>query len=434
MKKEGTVEKIITRVVIGLCFFFLALIIACAIAIKAGATSLYKMDHSIETKVYETSPEDDFFTSIYKGYNNAIFAAKNYTEAYSNDLLLGRTQIVENEVRYKHALGFKIFAPGEYNSLLYLEGGYLASANPKEKKESVQKIATKIKSLKDVAEESGAHFIYMQTPGNIDKFGDTDINQIKDFANYNADLLVEDLEGYGIECFDIRYNMHTSFDDYRSLFFRTDHHWRQPVALWATNELCQVLNEQFGFEYDDRFYQEDQYDIEVLPEHYLGSLGRKATLAAATPDDFELMHPKFDCHLKLSLDQKGQDGEPWIQEGNFDALYDMYEMNFNDIYWRECFLALLSFYGTGKASVENLDTDKEDYIIFVADSLCIPMTGFLSLNCKKVELIDPRYFKGNIKEYIRQAKPDIVINSYSTTIIQDYYPIFDFDGKLELGN
>ena len=31
--------------------------------------------------------------------------------------------------------------------------------------------------------------------------------------------------------------------------------------------------------------------------------------------------------------------------------------------------------------------------------------------------------------YILEHKPDIVINTYSTTIIQDYYSIFDFDAK-----
>ena len=63
----------------------------------------------------------------------------------------------------------------------------------------------------------------------------------------------------------------------------------------------------------------------------------------------------------------------------------------------------------------------------MADSLCIPVTGFLSLNAKKVELIDPRYYDGSIKDYIMETKPDYVISSYSVTIIQDYYPIFNFD-------
>lgn len=428
MEKEGKVEKIITRIVIGICFLFLALIIFCAIAIKAGVSSLNVLDHSIDTKVYEVNPEDNVFSKIYKGYNNGVYAAKNYTDAYSNDLLIGRTKIVENEVRYKRDLmGFKIYAPSEYNSLLYLEDGYLASANPKETKESIQKIATKINGLKDVVEGTGADFIYIQTPGNIDKFGDKDINQIKDYANYNADLLVDDLRAYGIHCFDIRDDIHESFDIYRCLFFRNDHHWKQPVALWATSEISKELNKDFGFKYDDKYYDINNYNVEVYPEYYLGSLGRKATLAATTPDDFELMHPKFDCHLKLSLDKKVPEGIPWVSEGGFEALYDMDEFNYDNIYWRECYLALTSFYGTGKVTVENLETDSDEYILFVADSLCIPVTGFISLNCKKSELIDSRYYKGNIKEYIKQNKPDIVVCSYSTTIVQDYYSIFNYD-------
>ena len=172
-------------------------ILAVFIAIKCGATELFKMDRSIETKVYDIKEEEGAFSKINKGYSNGIYAAKNYTEAYSNDLLLGRTALVENEVRYKNLIGWNLFAPTEYNSLLYLENGYLAGANKKESTETIQNIATKIKSLKDVSEEAGAEFIYMQTPGNIDKFGDEGINRVKDFANDNADALIADLKDYG---------------------------------------------------------------------------------------------------------------------------------------------------------------------------------------------------------------------------------------------
>ena len=431
MEQEGKVEKIITRIVIGILFAFLLSIIVVAVLIKAGKTELFRMDHSIETKVYEIGKDDNVFQKVSKGYSNAVYAAKNYTDAYSNDLLLGRRKIVETEVRYKNLIGFKIYAPGEYNSLLYLENGYLASANPKESPEAIQKIATKIKSLSDTAAEAGAEFFYMQTPGNIDKYGDSEINQVQDFANYNADLLVEDLKGYGIDCLDIRDNIHAAFDDYRSLFFRTDHHWRQPVALWATNELCAYLHEHYGITYDASYYDADRWEIEVLKEHYLGSLGRKATLAETKPDDFELMHPQFATDLKLSLDKKGPFEEKYTQEGSWEVLYDMYEMNYEDIYWRECYLALLAFYGTGDAVVENKNADNDISIMIVGDSLCIPVTAFLALNVKKAALIDPRYFEGSIKDYILRVKPDIVISSYSTTIIQDYYPIFDFDKKIE---
>ena len=68
----------------------------------------------------------------------------------------------------------------------------------------------------------------------------------------------------------------------------------------------------------------------------------------------------------------------------------------------------------------------DTYILIVGDSLAIPMTSLLALNCSRVELIDPRYFEGSIKEYVTEQKPDYVISTYSTTIIQDYYAIFDF--------
>ncbi|MCQ2530195.1 MAG: DHHW family protein [Lachnospiraceae bacterium] len=421
MGKEGRVEKIITRIILGIMVVFLLLILAVFIAIKSGATELFKMDRSIETKVYDIKAEDDAFAKIYKGYSNGIYAAKNYTEAYSNDLLLGRTALVENEVRYKNLIGWKLFAPTEYNSILYLDNGYLAGANKKESSETIGNIATKIKSLKDVSEEAGAKFFYLQTPGNIDKFGDEGINRVKDFANDNADALIADLKDYGIQCLDLRDNIEATFEDYHSLFFRTDHHWRQPVALWATNELCSYMEEQYGLEYDETLYDPDQYEMEFLEKNYLGSLGRKATLAATDPDDFEILHPKFATELHFTQDREDID-----RTGPWEVLYDYDEINYDGIYWRECFLGLLSYYGTGRCTIENKNAERPETVLLVADSLCIPVTAFLSLNYEKVELLDGRYFEGSIKDYIRESKPDVVISSYTTTVIEEGYSIFDF--------
>ncbi len=421
-KKKISFEKISTRIVIILMVLFLLSVIGCAIAIKAGATDLFKMDHDIDTVVYEVSEDDNTAMRIYKGYNNGVYAAENYVDAYSKDLLLGRHRMVEAAVTYKNLIGWKIFAPGEYNSILYLDNGYMANANGKESDESIMKIATKIKGLKDTSEEAGAKFFYMQTPGNVDKYGDPKINNVKDYANYNADLLISDLKGYGIPCLDLRDNIHETFDDYHSLFFKTDHHWRQPIALWACGELSGYLNDNYHLDFDPSIYDQDNYEIKVRKSYYLGSLGRRATLAAATPDDFEILYPKFDTDITFLMENKGIN-----KQGDFTITYDYEEFDYPDIYWRECYLALLSFYGTGLATVVNNEPPNDTYILIVGDSLAIPMTSLIALNCQRCEIIDPRYFEGSIKDYIKEEKPDIVISSYSTTIIQDYYPIFDFD-------
>ncbi len=420
-EKKGIFERIATRIVIVIMVLFLLSVIGVAIAVKCGATELFKMDHDIETEVYEINEKDPLFQKIYKGYNNGIYAAENYVEAYSKDLLLERHRMVEAAVTYKNLIGWRLYAPSEYTSILYLDDGYLANANTKESAESIQKIATKIKALKDCCEETGAEFFYMQTPGNVNKFGDEKINNVKDFANYNADLLIEDLRSYGIECFDLRDNIRDTFDDYHSLFFRTDHHWRQPVALWATGELSVYLNEHYQLGMDPSVYDSDRYDVEVRDSYYLGSLGRKATLAATQPDDFEILYPKFDTDITFIMENKNIH-----KTGDLTVTYDYEEMEHPDIYWRECYLALLSFYGTGRATVINNDPPNDSRILIVGDSLAIPMTSLLALNANQVEIIDPRYFEGSIREYIREQKPDLVINTYSTTIIQDYYPIFDF--------
>lgn len=420
-KKKFSIEKLSTRIVIVIMILFLLSVIGVAIAVKCGATDLFKMDHSIETKVYEVGKEDSFPQKVYKAYNNGVYAAENYVDAYSKDLLLGRHRMVEAAVTYKNLIGWKIFAPGEYNSILYLDDGYMANANTKESAESIQKIATKIHGLQVTAEEAGAQFFYMQTPGNVDKYGDPKINNIKDYANYNADLLIEDLKAYGIPIFDIRDNIHETFDDYHSLFFKTDHHWRQPIALWATSELSAYLNENYHLGFDPEIYAPDRYRVEVREAFYLGSLGRRATLAAAEPDDFEILYPEFHTDITFIMENKG------IHErGDLTVTYDYYEMEYPDIYWRECYLALLSFYSTGLATVINNEPPNDTYILIVGDSLAIPMTSLLALNCKRCEIIDPRYFEGSIKEYVTENKPDFVISTYSTTIIQDYYPIFDF--------
>ncbi len=420
-QNENKFHKVMTRIVIGIMIAFFISIIICFVAIKLGAEDLFQMDHDIETKVYEITEDDSYFDRIYKGYSNGIYAGKNYVDAYSNDLLFGRTTFVENAVRYKNLIGWKIYAPGEYNSILYLDNGYLASANGKETKEDIQKIATKIEGLRETSESAGAEFLYLQTPGNLDKYGDKGLNEVKDFANYNSDLLISDLQRSGINCYDLRKTVQEEMEDFHSLFYKTDHHWKQETALWATKKIAVYLNEKYGLGLDLSQYEPEKYREEILKEYYLGSLGKRATLAAVEPDDFTILYPKFKTDITFKT-SNGMD-----VRGAFDVTYNRKQIDAENIYKRECYLGLLSFEGTGLSSVENDLAENDTYLLIVGDSMMIPVTSFLALACKKVELIDPRYFEGSIKEYIRKSTPDMVINTYSTTIIQDYYPIFDFE-------
>ncbi len=420
-KKENKFHKVMTRIVIGIMIAFLVSIIVVAIAIKLGAKELFTMDHDIETEVYELSEEDNFINDVFKKYNNALYGGKNYIDAYANDLLFGRTFMVESAARYKKFIGWKLYAPSEYNSILYLDDGHLASANPKEKKEDIQKIATKINSLKDVANEAGSDFTYIQTVGNIDKFGDKKINNVKDFANYNADMLLSDLKKYNIKCFDLRDTAHEEIDNFHELFYITDHHWKTQSALWGTKKIANYLNANYGVGIDESIFDENNFSSEIKKDYYLGSLGKKATLALTNADDFTILRPKTETNFTFT------NSNGLNKTGSFDVLLNEDQIDNPKIYKRECYLGLLSFEASGLSSIVNNNIDNDKYILMIGDSMMIPVAGYLALDCKKVELIDPRYFDGSIKEYVKKVKADIVIATYSTTIIQDFYPCFDFD-------
>ena len=420
-KEENKFHKVMTRIVIGIMIAFLISIIVCAIAIRFGARELFTMDHDIETEVYELSDEDNFIVSAFKKYNNTIYGGQGYIDAYSNDLLLGRTFMVESAARYKKGIGWKLYAPSEYNSILYLDDGHLASANTKEKIEDIQKIATKINSLKNVVNEAGSDFVYIQTIGNIDKFADKKINNVKDFANYNADILLKDLRGYKIDCFDLRDAAHEEIDNFHELFYKTDHHWKVQSALWGTKKIANYLNNNYALDIDESIFDENNFSSEVKKDYYLGSLGKKATLALTNPDDFTMLRPKFETNFTFT------NSNGINKTGSFDVSFDENLIDNPKIYKRECYLGLLSFEASGLSCIVNNNATNDKHIIIVGDSMMIPVVSFLALDCKKVEFIDPRYFKESVKEYVKKAKANIVIATYSTTIIQDFYPCFDFD-------
>ncbi|MCF0143476.1 MAG: hypothetical protein HUJ75_08885, partial [Parasporobacterium sp.] len=276
------------------------------IAIKCGAEDLWKMDHDIQTVAQEPADDDTLADTVSKNYINGIYGFKNYMNAYTNELLLGRTTLAEAGAGYKKVIGFKVYAPGEYDSILYLDNGYLASANGSENPEDIGAIATKIKKLKETSEAAGAQFVYFQTPGNIDKFGDKDINNKLDFANANADMLIADLKSYGIEVLDYRdvirerelassqmITAEEKYENYHSIFYKTDHHWRIESAFEATRWLEGQLTDRYSIALNKEILSEENFTSEEYPAQYLGSLGKKATLATCDPDDFVILRPAF---------------------------------------------------------------------------------------------------------------------------------------------
>ena len=200
---------------------------------------------------------------------------------------------------------------------------------------------------------------------------------------------------------------HVSYHDY---FFRTDHHWKPETALRAAKVVGDKLRE-YDIPVDDSHYDLQAFDVEVLPDYFLGSQGKRATLSRTTPDDFSILHPKFPTEITLDIPEKNLH-----DSGDFELVYDKKQVEKCDYYN----LSPYAMYGYGDMPVMDIEnllmppTDKK--VLIIRDSFCDTMAPMLSLGIRNLMTIDVRHFTGSVKNYIAVHKPDVVIVVYTGSL------------------
>ena len=320
--------------------------------------------------------------------------------------LLGYYKLAEAGRGYEQEIGWNLISPAQ--EIVPLGEGAWSFAYPK------VEISDKTASIADLAqyaEENGAKFLYIQAPFKVDPYGDFAVNGRVDFTNQNCDDLLAQLKAQGIATMDLRQNLHhwaqedhASYHDY---FFRTDHHWKPETALRAAKVVGDKLRE-YGIMVDDSHYELQAFDVEILPDFFLGSQGKRATLAKATADDFCILHPKFSTKIMLNIPEKNIHNT-----GDFELVYDKRHIKQRDYYG----LNPYEMYGYGDVQVMDIEnilmppTDKK--VLIIKDSFCDTMAPFLALGIRNLMTLDVRHFTGSVKAYIDEHKPDVVIVMYT---------------------
>lgn len=254
--------------------------------------------------------------------------------------------LVESGRHYEDAIGWQVVNPSQ--QITKLADGSLTSTDPRR---AQQERVDSMVELADVAAEQGAQLLFVQGPFKVDAYGDEEVNGKLDFSNQNADELLAGLRANGIEVMDLRENLHEAAptsEAYHRFFYRTDHHWRPQVALLATDLLTQRL-EAAGIPIERAAYNLAKYQVETRPAFFLGSQGKKVTLAKTEPDDFDVITPGFPVNLHVEMPSLDID-----TTGGFDLLLDPCQIERQDYYN----LNPYAFYGHGDVPlmrIENLN-------------------------------------------------------------------------------
>lgn len=290
-----------------------------------------------------------------------------------------------------------------------LSDGYLTFADRKQEQEE------RIDSLADFADfvkAQGCEFLYIQSPGKSNPFADKELNGI-DYSNANTDELLQGLRERNIAVYDLRSDLHEAVGDagWHQAFFRTDHHWKPSTALWAAKKVAEKLADGYGVDVNFAHFAPEDYDVVRYERYFLGSQGKKVTLANTEPDDFDVYYPKFSTHLYAKIPSRSVDGE-----GDFTILYDEQALGTGDFY-NESPYAMYGYGDQAEIIVHNYENEnlRDKRILLIHDSMLDTAMPFLVMGVKDLRELDIRHFKGSVQKYVEDYQPDIVLVMYKTS-------------------
>lgn len=367
--------------------------------------TLYPFDEKY-TFDYQKTEEPELETDETSKYLAIADALKWKTDYYTSNLLFGRMKFVEANALFNKNVGMKIITGTD--SVVALSNGYLTFESYETNTEYA---AESLEWFDGILKEKNINFMYIQFPIKQNPNDNKLPAGLTDYANINADSLLERLDKTDVNHIDFREVLNAHTDDWYSSFYRTDHHWKAETGVWASGEIANILNKNFGYSIDEGIGNLDNYNVKVYEDFSLGSQGKITTLRFTDPEDFSLITPKKATDFTVSY-QSEYDGT-----GSFDkVLTDSRIFEKKDYYNVSAYSTYL--YGNHAiTSIKNNNVHNGKRLLVLSDSFCKCVVPFLAQEIEYIDVIDRRYFTGSVINYIDTFKPDTVIAAYNPTMI-----------------
>ncbi|MBZ6527528.1 hypothetical protein HYQ40_07020 [Aerococcaceae bacterium DSM 111021] len=291
-------------------------------------------------------------------------------------------------------------------------------------------LASRMGRLNSVAKDLGAEVIYLMTP---DKFEvgvtnfDTGIPY--NYANETADQFLSYLDDFQITYIDYRSLMKEQNISIADSFYKTDHHWKTDVTFWAFTQLVNELEERYGFEFNNKEITTDltNYNQIVYEDAYLGSMGRSVGQLYTGIDDFTLIYPKFETNFHvyeqsstLDITRQGRFEESLLNTSILRSGKNKYDPT------SDKFFTYMDG-NPGIVQVTNLQDDSEEMpkVLFIKDSMIVPVASFLSVGTQQTTMVDPRYYGGSIEEIIEDGDYDYIFVTYTPqNLTEEFFPFY----------
>ena len=351
------------------------------------------------------------FSELKQGNISGIIVFEENIDNISDKNLSYHNELMDINSVKENLIGTRIIVKDD-STVVKSDSGSLYSPAAELSDLDIEQVSSKIKDLKDIAEENGAKFLYcaapvkanyMNTPANVENFAKN---------NYGRFITALSQKVPYLDFAEVFEKNNISGDD---IFFYTDHHWRPRSAFVAVKAVCEELNTRYGFEYNEEYTDIANYTVENYENWFLGALGKKVGtfFTSRGADDFELIAPVFDTSLT-----EEQPAKNLIRSGKFEDTV-MYIDNIKKDFYAVNSYAAYSGGDFRLQIVRNNLNENGKKVLLIRDSFACAAAPFLALQTAELHICDIRnfeYFVGdrlNIKEYIQEIKPDYVLVLYS---------------------
>ncbi len=258
------------------------------------------------------------------------------------------------------------------------------------------------------AEQQGIPFLFVLIPYKQAQQQGQMPPDYPDAVPRNADRFVRRLQKSNIPLLDLRPALEQLGGDYFRHFFLTDHHWRPETALWAAAAIAAELQHRYAIPFDPLELDPSRFRVEPASQPFLGSFGRKVTLAYADPEDFPLLAPTHATDFSVRIP-----GTRIHRRGTFaDTLIDVNArlLAEGDLYKGTPFAYM---YGNRPLiHVRNHLRHDGRRLLILKDSFSNFATPFQALTAEHLDIIDLRHFTGRLQDYIRKTRPDAILVQY----------------------
>jgi len=273
----------------------------------------------------------------------------------------------------------------ENNSVIFGDDGFLMEdpgvISETQKTENI----TNVESFIEKIESSGKHAYVALVPNSMLALKD------KLPASYPIDTLLNsvlELESQStlnpIPLYDAIYSHRNEY-----IYYRTDHHWTSRGAYYAYVEICNKL----GF--NPRTL--DEFEITTVSEDFLGTMYSKSGAKWSKPDSVEIFEDTRNKY-SVTLDESIESDSMFFTDHL--AKKDKYSIYLDG---NHALTKIVNQNGNGKK------------ILLVKDSFAHALAPLFAADFSEVHMIDLRYYRGSVSNYMDENRIRDVILLYGAT-------------------